>query len=50
VKKVIRTEVTIEIEGDTEEAQKEKVRYEHMGYSVFNENDEWIQLDKQLRQ
>jgi len=48
MKKVIRKEVTIEVEGDFEEAQKEKRKYEQQGYTVFEENNEWIQLDKCL--
>lgn len=48
MKKVIRKEVTIETEGDIDEAEKEAKRYEQMGYTRFEDNEDWIQLDKHL--
>ena len=48
MEKTIRKEITIEIKGDHKEAQKEKARYVRMGYTVYEENDEWIQLDRHL--
>ena len=48
---VIRREVTIEIKNsdDKEEvkkAYKEAGRYKQMGYTMFEETDNFIQLDK----
>ena len=48
MKKVIRKEITIEVEGDEAAAQREKRRYELLGYQVFEESEDWIQLDKHL--
>ena len=52
MKKIIRKEVSIEIEeieGDIEVAEREAKRYERMGYTRYEETDNWIQLDKHLK-
>ena len=49
MKITIRREVTIEIEGDIESAEKIARRYEKIGYTRFEETDGWIQLDKHIR-
>lgn len=43
---VARREITIEVEGDIKAAEVVKKYYELLGYTLFEENDEWIQLDK----
>ena len=49
MKITIRREVTIETEGDVKESEKLAKRYERQGYTRFETNDEWIQLDKHIR-
>jgi len=41
-----RREITVAIDGDNVAAEAVKRYYESIGYVLFEENEDWIQLDK----